>query len=188
MKTIYLFIFLLGFSIKCVGQSKPEIPKAKLLQTLSKYEPTELQNDSLGIFRQSLYSFILPYIEQGQGKSFKQFSICIKTNALGEIDTFFVSHNASSKLKYQLSKFQDKIDCTELIKRAKSLKWFNTYIIFPVIILYENSEAQNFQDLVDYRRGDLQFSFSFNSLNFSEQAKSIVIGNPIGGVFGKKIR
>lgn len=187
MKSAFLTGIIVMLGLFCLAQSPPDLPRAELLKTATKREMHKLQDDSLAGFKKSLYESIEAHLKKTSGRVFFQFSICVKTNKVGDIDTVLVSENASNALKYHILKNQFNLDYKELIRRVQAKKWFETYILFPVNALYEDSEPVNFGTLRDISM-DLPHTFSFESVDFVSGTNKIIIATPMSLLFGKVVR
>ena len=181
MKTIFIIILLVGLVFHGSAQ---EIPMAKLLQKVTPVEPFTATNDSLGEFRKSLRNFVRPFLEASGKLGTVMFSVCVSINSQGNVDTVFVSDNASPALKYHFGKFGNQLAIKELEKRTIAKKWSNAYIIFPILFLFEDPKENNFHSLVDHYAKNLLLANSFKALNLSSEPKPILMANLTGGVVG----
>lgn len=186
MRTIYLIFILTNiFSLNSISQPNKQFKKVELLN--KKTESGQPPVDSLAEFKSDLYSDIKPFVQLKAGRYFEQFSICIKTDKNGSLDSVMVSDNMEPLLKAHFQRTQKKSVYNSLIRYSKLNGWKDTYLLMTVIILYEDIKPPTLANLLEHRES-LQNTFSFNSRDLLEKVQPIRMLDPLILSFGKLMR
>ena len=91
------------------------------------------------------------------------------------------------KLKQHFRNTQNKSVYDKLIIHAKLKGWYNTYMVMPVSVLYEEADPLNLSVLIK-QQASLQNAFSLNSRDFLQTVQPIRLLDPMVLLFGTTVR
>jgi hypothetical protein len=163
MKRLYFFAVLLLLYYECKAQTQPVLEHVKVVNKAVLIENPSL-SDSLQTFTSSLYANMIEDLENYKD-AFKvtQFSFCAKISSTGTVDTVLISDNVDYRLRMHISKVQNKLNYSDLIKQVKLKKRHDINLIFPFTILYYVNNSQNFNQQQEHLKK--AFSFAFANLS-----------------------
>ncbi len=124
-----------------------------------------------------------------KGYDFEGFSICVKINSKGLIDTTLISLAAMPELRDRIIKIAPTFNYKALKDEVKKNKWKNVNIIIPVLSVYESySPSKTLTELGQYASNRLNYFSDFNIIATDEYISNCIILKPIVLVSSEKMR
>lgn len=89
---------------------------------------------------------------------FECFTICVKIDKKGKIDTTIISLSAIPELRDRLNQVKSSFNYRYLKDEIKAKNWKNVNILIPILCLFESSSPHNtFKDLGQYADNRLKY-------------------------------
>jgi hypothetical protein len=142
---------------------------------------------SIKTFEKSLYKRLNNEIHYNN-HSTEIFSINLKVNSKGNIDSTLISLSAPQSLRDRLNLMKADFDYSHLKKEIARKKWYNTSIIIPIYIYFESTTVDTFTKIIDHVNNKLNYSFVYDPVNDEDYLENCIVLKPLIFVFTQPVR